>query len=380
MRTNSEDKQKPVENVELSFSTPFIIYSKFRPRSSVYIFFTMLPGYYSGITAGGGCIRKLSTTAPDLFSQNIEPSMIHIPYPEPGIWHLSLKAFSFEKPCHCLENCKTSACNDCPCMKETSERVEISIGSSPCVEGRCSSNGRCVHYMSGGFVFSACHCSGGYRGFDCADDAYVLTGGGILVRLLMLTLSNLAFLGSIYIALRREYYTEAIVYTAVMLFSTLYHACEAGEDVHNYCVAKLSVLQFCDFFNALLSIWVTLVAMAAFGPRLTAFCQVTGAIILALGSELDRTALWVFLLPAVTGCLLVCVSWGLRCKAKRTYRYPGHPYRNIHLPAGLVLVLLGLICYAFLQTRRNYHIIHSFWHICVAVGVVLLLPPRKSMK
>ena len=340
------------------------------------------------MTAGGGCIRKdLKITGPDLWTaSSVDPSMIHIPYPEPGMWHLSLKSLTVNssRPCDCFETCKSEAkgCGDdeCSCLSETSGRVEISVGSSPCVEGRCTTNGRCVHYMSGGFVFSACHCTGGYRGFDCADDAYVLTGGGVLVRLLMLTLSNLSFLGSIYVALKREYYTEAIVYTAVMLFSTLYHACEAGEDLHNYCVTKLSVLQFCDFFNALLSIWVTLVAMASFGPKLTGFCQLTGAIIIALGSELDRTALWVFLLPAVTGSFLVCITWSLRCKSRRNLKYPAHPYRNIYLPAGLVLVLLGLVCYAFLQTRRNYHIIHSLWHMCVALGVVLLLPPKKAMK
>lgn len=306
--------------------------------------------------------------------------MIHVPYPEPGTWYLSLKAFAITLPCSCLETCQSSACEDCPCLEETSEKVEISVGSSPCVEGRCNSNGHCVNYLNSGFIFSACQCTGGYRGFDCADDAYVLTGGGKLVRLLMLTLSNLAFIGSIYVAIRREYYTEAIVYTAVMFFSTLYHACEAGDDVNNYCVAKLSVLQFCDFFNALLSIWVTLVAMASFGPKLTSFCQLAGAIIIALGSELNRTALWVFLLPAVTGCLLICVSWGSRCKSRRTFRYPLHPYRNIDLPAGILIVLIGLVCYAFLQTRRNYHLIHSLWHVSVAIGVVLLLPAKKCMK
>ncbi|XP_057339155.1 transmembrane protein 8B [Microplitis mediator] len=337
-------------------------------------------GYYAGITAGGGCMKQNSLTAADLWSNSTKPTIIHIPYPEPGTWHLSMKAFYIEPKCNCSVECRTSGCKLCDCMNETSTRVETNIASSPCIEGHCNSNGRCLHYMTGGSVFSACYCNGGYRGFDCADDTYVLTGGSILIRLLLLTLSNLAFLASSYVAFRREYYTEALVYVSVMFFSTFYHACEAGENIMSFCITKLSVLQFCDFYNALLSIWVTLVAMASFGPRLTAFCQISGAIVLALGAELDRTALWVFLLPAVTGSILIGVSWGLRCRRQRNFCYPASRYRNVYLPTGLGLVSVGLICYAFLQTRRNYHIIHSFWHVCIALSVVLLLPKRKHMK
>jgi hypothetical protein len=79
---------------------------------------------------------------------------------------------------------------------------------------------------------------------------------------------------------------------------------------------KLSVLQFCDFYNALLSIWVTLVAMASMGPRATSFCHMLGVVTLAVGAEMDRTALWVFLLPTVSGCLLVLVFWAIKCRQK----------------------------------------------------------------
>lgn len=338
-------------------------------------------GYYSNITAGGGCIRVENMTVADIYVNSTEPAILHAPFPEPGIWHMSLKAFCVEENCHCIGTCLNgTACEDCDCMSPCDARVESRISSLPCIEGRCNSQGKCMHYMSGGFVFAACHCSGAYRGFDCADDTYVLGNSDIIARVLLLTLSNLAFIGSVYVAVRREYFTEAIVYAAVMFFSTFYHACEAGEDVYSMCIMRLSVLQFCDFFNALLSIWVTLVAMASFGPKLTAFCQIAGAVVLAMSAEMDRTALWVFLLPAITGSALIGLSWGLRCKRRGTVRYPSCPYRSIYFPGGLLLVALGLVCYAFLQTRRNYYIVHSLWHVCVAVGVVLLLPKRQYMK
>ncbi|XP_033323821.1 post-GPI attachment to proteins factor 6 [Megalopta genalis] len=338
-------------------------------------------GYYSNITAGGGCERLDNITAADIYVNCTEPATLHIPYPEPGTWHVSLRSFCVEKDCQCASTCLNGvACEDCECMIPCNAKVESRISSLPCIEGRCNSRGKCMHYMSGGFVFAACHCAGAYRGFDCADDTYVLSNSDVIIRMMLLTCSNLAFIASVYVAVRREYFTEAIVYAAVMFFSTFYHACEAGEDVYSVCIMRLGVLQFCDFFNALLSIWVTLVAMASFGPKLTAFCQISGAVILAMSAEMDRTALWVFLLPAITGSALIGLSWGSRCKRRGTVRYPSRPYRSIYFPAGLLLVSFGLVCYAFLQTRRNYYIIHSLWHVCVAIGVVLLLPKRQYMK
>lgn len=93
--------------------------------------------------------------------------------------------------------------------------------------------------MSGGFVFSACYCNGGYRGFDCYDDVYVTDKTSAMIKLALLTLSNLAFIGAVYAAIKRHYYTEALVYAAVMFFSSFYHACETGEDVkkkNNLCI------------------------------------------------------------------------------------------------------------------------------------------------
>ncbi|KAI4486333.1 hypothetical protein M0802_012352 [Mischocyttarus mexicanus] len=353
-----------------------------KDEKKVFVVACISLGYYSNITAGGSCIRARNVTVADIYANETSPAYIHIPFPEPGRWYVSLKSFSVEGKCNCAENCLngTTICQECECMIPCSVKIESSISSSPCIEGRCNSHGKCMHYMSGGFVFAACYCTEGYRGFDCADGTYVLDNKDILVRCLMLTISNLAFIGSIYLAIRREYFTEAIVYTAVMFFSTFYHACEAGENVYSICIMRLSVLQFCDFFNALLSIWVTLVAMASFGPKLTAFFQIMGAIVLAMSSEMDRTALWVFLLPAITGSTLIGLSWGLTCKRRKTVRYPSRVYRTIFFPAGLLIVSLGLVCYAFLQTRSNYHVVHSLWHICVAVAVMLLLPKKHYMK
>ncbi|XP_065721447.2 uncharacterized protein [Drosophila suzukii] len=262
-----------------------------------------------------------------------------------------------------VENCNTS--------------VVFSVSSSPCVAGRCGRFGRCYHYMSGGFVFSTCVCSKGYRGWDCTEDSQVPTNMSILLATLLLTLSNLLFFPSIYMAVKRRYYTEGVIYFFAMFFSIFYHACDAGEDEYSFCLVKIGVLQFCDFYCGLLSIWVTLVAMAHIRSEFVSLLHMFGAILLAFGTELNKQSLWVFLAPALTGICLISTSWGLRCTKSRKL-FPSRRYLSVWLPFGLTLVVAGLVCYAFLQTKQNYHIVHSIWHMVMALSILCLLPSRKS--
>lgn len=253
----------------------------------------------------------------------------------------------------------------------------FTISSSPCVAGRCGRYGRCYHYMSGGFVFSTCLCIKGYRGWDCTEDSQVPSSFSILLALLLLTLSNLLFIPSIYFALRRNYYTESVIYFFAMFFSIFYHACDSGEDDYSFCLVKIGVLQFCDFYCGLLAIWVTLIAMAHVRQTLVSLLHMFGAIVLAFGTELNKQSLWVFLAPALTGLCIISVSWGLRCRRTKKW-FPARKYLAIFLPIGMVLVMVGLVCYAFLQTRQNYHIVHSVWHMVMALSILCLLPSRKT--
>ena len=69
------------------------------------------------------------------------------------------------------------------------------------------------------------------------------------------------------IAFYRRLYGPCLVYTATMIFSIFYHACDqesfSGSLPSGLQLTCLSlyvnneVLQFCDFFSAILSFWVT---------------------------------------------------------------------------------------------------------------------------
>jgi transmembrane protein 8A/B len=235
-------------------------------------------------------------------------------------------------------NLLSSACIDGNCNTS----IAFTLASNPCVTGRCGRNGRCYHYMSGGFVFSTCLCLKFYRGWDCTEDSQVPSSISILAASLLLTLSNLLFIPSIYFAIRRKYYTEAIIYFFAMFFSTFYHACDSGDEEFTFCLVKISVLQFCDFYCGLLAIWVTLIAMANVRPVFVSLLHMLGAILLAFGTELNKQSLWVFLAPALSGICIVSISWTMKCR-KHNKVYPSKKYFAIYLPLGTVLVGIGLV-------------------------------------
>lgn len=127
--------------------------------------------------------------------------LIHVPFPSPGTWFVTIRAFhppcvpcDCPEKCHeqfsdCLKTCETNlndtciedcrrrtvsleVCKGCDCdgackRNDEAERnvsTIVSVSSHPCVNGKCGRHGRCNHYFTGGFIYSACQCFGGYRG------------------------------------------------------------------------------------------------------------------------------------------------------------------------------------------------------------------------
>lgn len=197
----------------------------------------------------------------------------------------------------------------------------------------------------------------------------------MLTSVLLLTLSNLLFILSIYVGIIRLYYTEAMMYAFTMVFSTFYHACDAPSQVA-YCIIRGNILQFGDFYCGLMSFWVTLLAMSIIGDRLRSSLQLIGAIVIALLTTWNMHSFVAFLLPVAVGVTVLLLSWILDYNKAGSLKYPKSYYTR-YMPLGILLVTVGLICYGFLQTEQNYKIVHSFWHMIIALSVVFLLPDVK---
>lgn len=156
-----------------------------------------------------------------------------------------------------------------------------------------------------------------------------------------------------------------------LLWLQFYHACDV--DIFGFCLLRYEVLQFCDFFSAVLSFWVTLVAMAHVPQTLTSIAHVLGALGVALGVQCQRTSLWVFVAPAVLGSLLLAASWSHRCYHSRSCHPTVHDWLTNLLP-GILLATIGLSLFAFVETEDNYKYIHSAWHVAISLSISFLLP------
>lgn len=302
-------------------------------------------------------------------SSSLTVSRVSIPYPEPGLWYITMQTYCYLRDDRLN---KGQVYIDCPSNKTA---VYFGLASGSCVFGSCGRYGRCHQYISSGFIFSTCVCSVGYRGWGCTDGKKALASSELLLGTLLLTLSNIFFIPAIIVALRRKFYTEALLYFSTMFFSTFYHACD--EEGYSFCLMRLSVMQFCDFYSAILSFWVTLISMADLGHTMTSLLHMGGAIGVALGVEYDQTGLWVFLIPALVGIFIIMVSWASHMHRKKGC-YPKKTYWFLCLPFGLALAAGGLLGYAFLETDHNYKFVHSAWHGMMALAIVFLLPLRHE--
>ncbi|KAI5635868.1 transmembrane protein 8A [Phthorimaea operculella] len=319
-----------------------------------------------------------------------------IPYPESGTWYLTFRLFCDKVVCPCRtshngtkyyvdavgseaeneENISGELTNHTrEGQKDCNATVVLSVSSTSCMSGKCHNHGVCMLNTFSGMVMSFCQCKSGYGGWDCSDDSRMDSKAYMYTSTLLLTLSNLLFFISIYIAIIRRYYTEAIMYTFTMVFSTFYHACDAPAEVE-FCILKGNILQFGDFYCGIMCFWVTLLAMAIISDSIRSTLQLIGAIVIALLTTWNMHSIVSFMVPVVIGGSVCLVSWCWDYKKKRALSYPKMYYFK-HLPAGNILVGVGLICYAFLQTEQNYKIVHSVWHGIIAISVVFLLPDVK---
>lgn len=69
------------------------------------------------------------------------------------------------------------------------------------------------------------------------------------------------------------------------------------------------VLSFCDFYGSILSFWVTLLAMSRLNDTIRSIFHMLGALCVALGVEHNKHGLWVFVIPAITGVIIMSISW-----------------------------------------------------------------------
>ncbi|XP_047445065.1 post-GPI attachment to proteins factor 6 [Mugil cephalus] len=287
-------------------------------------------------------------------------AQVRLPFPQATTWYLTLQLI----------------CNSDNCGNTSVVSVVPDVFISACVDD-CGTYGDCRLLRSYSYMYTACVCKAGWKGWGCTDDSAALSYRRQLTATLLLTLSNLLFLPAIVVAVKRCFITEASVYLFTMFFSTFYHACDQ-PGVAVMCIMDYDTLQYCDFLGSVCSIWVTILCMARIRDTFKYTLFMLGALLIAMSMQLDRKGLWNMLGPVLCVILIMVTSWVYR-GVRRRHCYPPSWQRWVfYLIPGILCALIGVCLYVFAETEDNYYYIHSLWHILVAGCVVLLLPPREK--
>lgn len=255
----------------------------------------------------------------------------------------------------------------------------LDVRITACVESchRNESRGECRLYQSDEILYAGCKCVSGWRGVACTDGRNAKSYGQQLLETLLLTMSNLMFVPCCILAIYRHLYTETLVYFYVFFMSSFYHACDQTGQVV-YCLLPYDTLQYCDFLASVSAIWFTLVVLARTHlPELVSFLHILGLLTIATLVSYDRFNMWTFIIPGLIGLIVVASSW---CRQSRQ-RHRFFPARQIWLFSilpGVVVAGVGFSMYALLETKDNYYITHSVWHICMACSVLFLMPGKSE--
>lgn len=288
---------------------------------------------------------------------------ILIPYPQPDRWYISLQAT-------CYVNNHPVSCE----MEEI--LVSLDIHTRQCVfsgNHSCGYHGICQEIHRGLLAYTSCNCFEGYKGWGCTDLVTANVKTSAIITTLMLTLSNGFFIPAIYLAIKRKFFTEGLIYLSTMLSSALYHACD--QRVINYCITKFEVLQYCDFFSSILAFWVTLVAMAELPIRFIPLCHMSGVLIIAFGVQSDRRSLLSILMPLTIGVMIPVGAYLYRSYCLKSWK---KPTRLPKLLLGLLMVGVGLLLFSLVETEANYQYVHSAWHVIIAISLLFLLPSARK--
>ncbi|XP_042335792.1 protein myomaker [Sceloporus undulatus] len=195
--------------------------------------------------------------------------------------------------------------------------------------------------------------------------------GSLVAKLLLPTVSSLAFLPTISIAAKRQFHMEAMVYFFTMFFVSIYHACD-GPGLAILCFMQYDLLEYFSIYGTALSMWVSLIALAEFDePKRSTFVMF-GVLTIAVRIYHDRWGYGVYSGPIGTAVLMITVKWLQKMKEKKGL-YPDKSVYTQQIGPGFCFGALALMLRFFFE-EWDYTYVHSFYHCALAMSFVLLLP------
>ena len=211
--------------------------------------------------------RLVTVTRSGIHRQMVYERLVVL-HPVTGHWHLSL-----------LSHCSMAGQGRLSLCSTQAVTAVISVTSGQCA-GNCGASGECRQVVTPGLpVLSACSCQAGHRGPACQDDSRAESDYTQLTIRLILSITNLSLLPGIMLSVYRRHYTESLVYWCHLLAGCLHHACQEAAGL-SLCAGHSALLQYADTVTHLVTIWVTLLAMAHLPQSLRSILHITGGLVL----------------------------------------------------------------------------------------------------
>ncbi|XP_040081552.1 protein myomaker [Oryx dammah] len=195
--------------------------------------------------------------------------------------------------------------------------------------------------------------------------------GTLMAKLLLPTVSSLAFLPTVSIAAKRRFHMEAMVYLFTTFFLALHHAC-AGPGLSLLCLLRHDVLEYFSIYGTALSMWVSLMALADFDePKRSTFVMF-GVLTIAVRIYHDRWGYGVYSGPIGSAILIIAAKWLQQMRETRRL-FPDKSVYTQQIGPGLCFGALALMLRFFFEDW-DYTYVHSFYHCALAMSFTLLLP------
>ncbi|XP_062938667.1 protein myomaker isoform X1 [Cynocephalus volans] len=171
--------------------------------------------------------------------------------------------------------------------------------------------------------------------------------GTLVAKLLLPTLSSLAFLPAVSIAAKRRFHMEAMVYFFTMFFVALHHAC-SGPGLSVLCFARHDLLEYFSVYGTALSMWVSLMALADFDEPQRSTLVMFGVLTIAVRIYQDRWGYGVYSGPIGTAVLIIAAKWLQKMKEKKGL-YPDKSVYTQQIGPGLCFGALALMLRFFFE-------------------------------
>jgi len=84
--------------------------------------------------------------------------------------------------------------------------------------------------------------------------------------------------------------------------------CDNGT-LYAECVAKYSLLQYCDFYGSVLAVWMTAMCLAEINKKLRSALHISGVLGILIGTQVTLTGLWNFAIPLIIAVIILATSW-----------------------------------------------------------------------